>query len=364
MRATTRATTRGVADAGRASGARRTTKSTRRIQRSNANANANADETRRAVTRAGRWEDEKARWTMRDVAAVVASAALAMSSVGDARAEEAGGDASAETLDAATLYARAVEDSEESVAPALEDDKDLKEFESWNWRALVGAGADANDGGSTKTKTKTKTKTSAPSANGPSDATLRAQQKREENAARLAKVQAEVQSRDSERQAKLRAQIKERDAAAMAAVEARRAAQRELLQARARQAKEETAAARARRDAQRERMEALRSKTPEEKEAELEAFRNRDAPSPYAAKSKRSTAKKSYAAKKSGSKVKATAKPKPAAAPAQRKKYSGALDRNSFRNVKKQEYGAGAAPFAFIGLCAFAYYLLLQEEDD
>jgi hypothetical protein len=146
----------------------------------------------------------------------------------------------------------------------------------------------------------------------------------------------------------------------MAAVEARRAAQRELLQARARQAKEETAAARARRDAQRERMEALRSKTPEEKEAELEAFRNRDAPSPYAAKSKRSTAKKSYAAKKSGSKVKATAKPKPA----QRKKYSGALDRNSFRNVKKQEYGAGAAPFAFIGLCAFAYYLLLQEEDD
>lgn len=360
MRATTRATTRGVADAGRASGARRTTKSTRRIRRSNANANANADETRRAVTRAGRWEDEKARWTMRDVAAVVASAALAMSSVGDARAEEAGGDASAETLDAATLYARAVEDSEESVAPALEDDKDLKEFESWNWRALVGAGADANDGGSTKTKTKTR----APSANGPSDATLRAQQKREENAARLAKVQAEVQSRDSERQAKLRAQIKERDAAAMAAVEARRAAQRELLQTRARQAKEETAAARARRDAQRERMEALRSKTPEEKEAELEAFRNRDAPSPYAAKSKRSTAKKSYAAKKSGSKVKATAKPKPAAAPAQRKKYSGALDRNSFRNVKKQEYGAGAAPFAFIGLCAFAYYLLLQEEDD
>jgi hypothetical protein len=62
--------------------------------------------------------------------------------------------------------------------------------------------------------------------------------------------------------------------------------------------------------------------------------------------------------------VKATAKPKPAAAPAQRKKYSGALDRNSFRNVKKQEYGAGAAPFAFVGLCAFAYYLLLQEEDD
>ena len=58
------------------------------------------------------------------------------------------------------------------------------------------------------------------------------------------------------------------------------------------------------------------------------------------------------------------AQPKPAAAPAQRKKYSGALDRNSFRNVKKQEYGAGAAPFAFIGLCAFAYYLLLQEEDD
>jgi len=319
------------------------------------------------VTRAVRWDDERARWTMRDVAAVVASAALAMSSVGDARAEEAAGNASAETLDVETLYAktldaealyaRAVEDSEESVAPALEDDKDLKEFESWNWRALVGAGADANDGGSTKTKTKTR----ASSANGPSDATLRAQQKREENAARLAKVQAEVQSRDSERQAQLRAQIKERDAAAMAAVEARRAAQRELLQARARQAKEETAAARARRDAQRERMEALRLKTPEEKEAELEAFRNRDAPSPYAAKSKRSTAKKSYAAKKSGSAVK---KPKAAAAPAQRKKYSGALDRNSFRNVKKQEYGAGAAPFAFVGLCAFAYYLLLQEEDD
>ena len=46
------------------------------------------------------------------------------------------------------------------------------------------------------------------------------------------------------------------------------------------------------------------------------------------------------------------------------KKYSGSLDRNSFRNVRRQEFGAGTAPFVFVGLTAGMMYLLFQEEDD
>merc|ERR1712159_404957 len=181
------------------------------------------------------------------------------------------------------------------------------------------------------------------------------------------------------------------------------------LEARKRQADEETAAVRARYDAQRARVEALRAKTNEEKQAEIEAFRSREAPSvkatnspaarragkkntsyaarragkkntSYAAKKTKSyaakKATKSYAAKKA-TKPKMTkpktAKPKTAKPkttkpktikPKTTKKYSGSLDRNSFRNVRRQEFGAGTAPFVFVGLTAGMMYLLFQEEDD
>ena len=80
---------------------------------------------------------------------------------------------------------------------------------------------------------------------------------------------------------------------------------------------------------------------------------------------------KSYAAKKA-TKPK-TAKPKTTkpktvkpktVKPKTTKKYSGSLDRNSFRNVRRQEFGAGTAPFVFVGLTAGMMYLLFQEEDD
>ena len=100
----------------------------------------------------------------------------------------------------------------------------------------------------------------------------------------------------------------------------------------------------------------------------------------YAAKKTKSyaakKATKSYAAKKA-TKPK-TAKPKTAkpkttkpktvkpktVKPKTTKKYSGSLDRNSFRNVRRQEFGAGTAPFVFVGLTAGMMYLLFQEEDD
>ena len=95
----------------------------------------------------------------------------------------------------------------------------------------------------------------------------------------------------------------------------------------------------------------------------------------YAAKKTKSyaakKATKSYAAKKATKPKTAkpkTAKPKTAKPktikPKTTKKYSGSLDRNSFRNVRRQEFGAGTAPFVFVGLTAGMMYLLFQEEDD
>ena len=321
----------------------------------------------------------------------------------------------AKTLDVEDRYERALEMNSEAVK-ALDDDKDNDEFESWNWQKLVngktGAGAPAPES-KTKTKRVRKTPATAPkptlvrktpaappkttrTRKAPTNATLRAEQTRKENAAKLAKIQEATAARTAELEAKRAAEKQERDAAAQAIVDARRAEKKAQLEARKRQADEETAAVRARYDAQRARVEALRAKTNEEKQAELEAFRSREAPSvkatnspaarragkkntSYAAKTKSYAAKKatkSYAAKKA-TKPK-TAKPKTAKPkttkpkttkpktikPKTTKKYSGSLDRNSFRNVRRQEFGAGTAPFVFVGLTAGMMYLLFQEEDD
>ena len=339
----------------------------------------------------------------------------------------------AKTLDVEDQYERALEMNSEAVK-ALDDDKDNVDFESWNWQKLVngktGAGAPAPES-KTKTKRVRKTPATAPkptlvrkapaappkttrTRKAPTNATLRAQQTREENAAKLSKIQEASAARTAEQEAKRAAEKQERDAAAQAVVDARRAEKQAQLEARKRQADEETAAARARYDAQRARIEALRAKTNEEKEAELEAFRSREAPSvkatnspaarragkkntsyaarragkkntSYAAKKTKSyaakKATKSYAAKKATKPKTAkpkTAKPKTAKPkttkpkttkpktikPKTTKKYSGSLDRNSFRNVRRQEFGAGTAPFVFVGLTAGMMYLLFQEEDD
>ena len=320
----------------------------------------------------------------------------------------------AKTLDVEDRYERALEMNSEAVK-ALDDDKDNDEFESWNWQKLVngktGAGAPAPE---SKTKRVRKTPATAPkptlvrktpaappkttrTRKAPTNATLRAEQTRKENAEKLAKIQEATAARTAEQEAKRTAEKQERDAAAQAIVDARRAEKKAQLEARKRQADEETAAVRARYDAQRARVEALRAKTNEEKEAELEAFRSREAPSvkatnspaarragkkktSYAAKKTKSyaakKATKSYAAKKA-TKPK-TAKPKTAkpkttkpktvkpktVKPKTTKKYSGSLDRNSFRNVRRQEFGAGTAPFVFVGLTAGMMYLLFQEEAD
>ena len=330
----------------------------------------------------------------------------------------------AKTLDVEDRYERALEMNSEAVK-ALDDDKDNDEFESWNWQKLVNGKTGAPES-KTKTKRVRKTPATAPkptlvrktpaappkttrTRKASTNATLRAEQTRKENAAKLAKIQEATAARTAEQEAKRAAEKQERDAAAQAIVDARRAEKKAQLEARKRQADEETAAVRARYDAQRARVEALRAKTNEEKQAELEAFRSREAPSvkatnspaarragkkntsyaakktkSYAAKTKSYAAKKatkSYAAKKA-TKPKMTkpktAKPKTAKPkttkpktikpktikPKTTKKYSGSLDRNSFRNVRRQEFGAGTAPFVFVGLTAGMMYLLFQEEDD
>lgn len=257
----------------------------------------------------------------------------------------------AKTLDVESMYARAVADSKEFVEQPLKDDKDNKEYETWPWQKLVTSG-----GGSGAAK-----KTVTPKA--PSAPSVRAAEKQAENARRLEEVKAKSALASAEKEAARLAKIAERDAIAQAKVDARRAAQSELFKQRAKQAEEETRAKREARDAQRARNEALRMKSTEEKLAEAEAFRNRNAPS---TKKKFKALKRSAATKKPTTEKKAAyaSKPKPASKPKLVEKYSGALDRNSFRNVKRQEYGAGAAPFAFVAACGLMYYLLLQEEED
>lgn len=325
--------------------------------------NARVTRARSIVTRAwnsSECDDGRASAAVK-LSSVALSAVLMVSPVSALAGEEASAPISAnaaldvetlyaKTLDAQQKYERAVEDSQ-NLTP-LSDDKDNKEFESWNWQKLV-------DKKSAEGATKYSRARAQP---------LTARQ--QENASRLEEIKAAAAARDAERDAKKRAEIKERDAAAQAKVDARRAEQKALYEARAKQAAEETAAKRKLRDEQRARMEDLRNKTPEEKLAEAEAFRNRNSPNAKS-KTKRSTAArkaavKTVTTKKSSYVAKRKTAPAPKATPkrAAPAKYSGALDRNSFRNVKKQEYGAGAAPFVFVVSCALIYYLLLQEEED
>ena len=85
----------------------------------------------------------------------------------------------------------------------------------------------------------------------------------------------------------------------------------------------------------------------------------------YAAKTKSYAAKKATKPKTAKPK---TAKPKTTKPktikPKTTKKYSGRSTATRFRNVRRQEFGAGTAPFVFVGLTAGMMYLLFQEEDD
>lgn len=324
-------------------------------------ANAHRIRTRsivRAMTGHSSERDDESASALVKLSSVALSAMLMVSPVSAVAGEDASAPAEgnatldvealyAKTLDAQNKYERAVEGSR-SLAP-LSDDKDNKEFESWNWQKLVD---EKSAGGAAKYSRARAQPLSA---------------RQQENASRLEEIKSAAAARDAERDAKKRAEIKERDAAAQAKVDARRAEQKALYEARARQAAEETAAKRKLRDEQRARMENLRNKTPEEKLVDAEAFRNRNSPNAKS-KTKRAAAKtaKTVTAKKSSyvAKQKIAAAPKTAPKRAAPAKYSGALDRNSFRNVKKQEYGAGAAPFVFVVGCALIYYLLLQEEED
>ena len=275
------------------------------------------------------------------------------------------------------LYARATEQYADGVNP-LEDDKDS--YESWNWKALT------SETGATSASTRSTTKKRASVAKAPrpapvkkekaavSDATLKAQAKQRENAEKLERARVAQAERDAAVEAKKKEAIAARDAAQSAAVEARRAATRAALAEREQQAAEEIAERRAAREEQRARMDKLREKSDAERKAE-----QRD----YAAKQRaaisnksKSTATKKKTNTNARRAVTTANKKKPAYAAANNKKspykkrattpkkYGGSLDRNSFRNVKRQRGGSPLAAPALLGGVAYIYYLLLQEEED
>lgn len=269
------------------------------------------------------------------------------------------------TLKVEDLYARATDQYSDGVNP-LADDKDS--YESWNWKALV------DKSGTTTSTKKTKTKTKAPrpaakkKAEKPtvSDATLKALAKQRENAEKLERAQAAQAEREAATAAKKKEAIAARDAAQSAAVEARRAAARAAIAEREQQAAEEIAERQAAREEQRARMDKLREKSEAERKAEQREYAAKqraaigNTKKPTATKkTKKTNARRAATAannKKPTAYKKRTTTPK--------KKYGGSLDRNSFRNVKRQRGGASLAAPALFGTGAYIYYLLLQEEED
>ena len=269
------------------------------------------------------------------------------------------------------LYARATDQYSDGVNP-LADDKDS--YESWNWKALV------DESGATTTSTKkstTKKRATTTVAKAPrpaakkkvekpavSDATLKAQAKQRENAEKLERARAAQAERDAATAAKKKEAIAARDAAQSAAVEARRAAARAAIAEREQQAAEEIAERQAARQEQRARMDKLREKSEAERKAEQREYAEKQRAAIGNTKKSTATTKKTNTrrAATAANKKKTTAYKKRTTTP--KKKYGGSLDRNSFRNVKRQRGGSPLAAPALLGAGAYIYYLLLQEEDD
>ena len=263
------------------------------------------------------------------------------------------------------LYARATDQYSDGVNP-LADDKDS--YESWNWKALVD-----ESGATTKSTTKkraTTTKAPRPAAKkkaekpAVSDATLKAQAKQRENAEKLERAREAQAERDAAAAAKKKEAIAARDAAQNAAVEARRAAARAAIAEREQQAAEEIAERQAARQEQRARMDKLREKSEAERKAEQREFAAKQRAAIGNTKKSTATKKKTNTrrAASGANKKKPTAYKKRTTTP--KKKYGGSLDRNSFRNVKRQRGGSPLAAPALLGAGAYIYYLLLQEEED
>lgn len=266
------------------------------------------------------------------------------------------------------LYARATDQYSDGVNP-LADDKDS--YESWNWKALV------DESGATSTKSTTKKRAKTTKAPRPaakkkvekpavSDATLKAQAKQRENAEKLERARAAQAERDAATAAKKKEAIAARDAAQSAAVEARRAAARAAIAEREQQAAEEIAERQAARQEQRARMDKLREKSEAERKAEQREYAAKQRAAIGNTKKSTATKKKTTAntrrAATAANKKKPTAYKKRTTTP--KKKYGGSLDRNSFRNVKRQRGGSPLAAPALLGTGAYIYYLLLQEEED
>ena len=180
---------------------------------------------------------------------------------------------------------------------ALDDDKDNDEFESWNWQKLVNGKTvpGALRESATKDEASSKTPATAPKPTLVRKTRRRRRRRRELESAderdaqsganpqrkrpKLAKIsgghrRANGGARGQESGGKAGERRRRAPSSTPAAPRRRRNSRRESVEA-----DEETAAVRARYDAQRARASKRSARTNEEKQAELEAFRSREAPS-------------------------------------------------------------------------------------
>jgi hypothetical protein len=295
-----------------------------------------------------------------NLARAVVVGALIMTTAG-AGADAARADGDVE-LNVEALYAAATTTSAASEAAV----RDTTSTYTVNWKDLLDA-PEVTASGSKKAKA-----SKGASAPAPAPAVVKAQEKKEQEMRQVNSAKSQREEYAAAQRAEKNAAKKARDEAVMAKVEARRAEQRAVLAERERQAAEDLAKFQAERAEQRARMEALaaskRSTSPVVTAPVPKT--KKPAASTKSAAAKKSTAKASTATKKKTTTVtKAAKKSAPVykqrkSKPAKKRTNTGAIDRYSLRNTRKQRGGSPLALPGFIALAGFTYYLLLQEEED
>jgi len=299
-----------------------------------------------------------------NLARAVVVGALMMTTAG-AGADAARADGDVE-LNVEALYAAATTTSAASEAAV----RDTSSTYTVNWKDLLDA-PEVTASGSKKAKA-SKGASAPVRAPAPAPAVVKAQEKKEQEMRQVNLAKSQREEYAAAQRAEKNAAKKARDEAVMAKVEARRAEQRAVLAERERQAAEDLAKFQAERAEQRARMDALAAVKRSTSPAMTAPVPKTKKPAALtkSAAAKKSTAKASTATKKKTNTVaKAAKKSAPVykqrkSKPAKKRTNTGAIDRYSLRNTRKQRGGSPLALPGFIALAGFTYYLLLQEEED
>jgi len=299
-----------------------------------------------------------------NLARAVVVGALMMTTAG-AGADAARADGDVE-LNVEALYAAATTTSAASEAAV----RDTSSTYTVNWKDLLDA-PEVTASGSKKAKA-SKGASAPVRAPAPAPAVVKAQEKKEQEMRQVNLAKSQREEYAAAQRAEKNAAKKARDEAVMAKVEARRAEQRAVLAERERQAAEDLAKFQAERAEQRARMDALAAVKRSTSPAMTAPVPKTKKPAALtkSAAAKKSTAKASPATKKKTNTVaKAAKKSAPVykqrkSKPAKKRTNTGAIDRYSLRNTRKQRGGSPLALPGFIALAGFTYYLLLQEEED